>query len=195
MSKTSTALVVGACLLAAAGGYGLSQLQRNAEAGDHGHGDTPSTQQPGSIAAAPNERLPAGIALTDLDGRRYSLDDYQGKLRLINFWATWCAPCLNEIPMLVKMQARYGARGFQLIGPAVDDLDEAKRAAPGLKFNYPLAAGAPEDMLELMATLGNDQGGLPFSVLVAADGRIIERQLGEYSEADLTALIDRHLPR
>lgn len=193
MSKTSTALVVGACLLAAAGGYGLSQLQRNAEG--HEHGDTPSTQQPGSTAAAPNESLPAGIALTDLEGRKYSLDDYRGKLLIINFWATWCAPCLNEIPMLVKIQERYGARGFQLVGPAVDDLDEAKRAAPALKFNYPLAAGAPEDMLELMASLGNDQGGLPFSVLVAPDGKIIERQLGEYSEADLVALIEKHLPR
>lgn len=193
MSKLSTALVVGACLLAAAGGYGLSQLQRAAE--DHAHGDTPSSQQPGATAAAASEALPAGIALVDLDGRKYSLDDYRGKLLVINFWATWCAPCLHEIPVLARMQERYGARGLQMIGPAVDDIEEARRAAPGLKFNYPLAVGTPEDMLELMATLGNDQGGLPFSVVIAPDGHIIERQLGEYSEVELAALIEKYLPR
>lgn len=192
MSKLSTALVIGACLLAAAGGYGLSQLQHGDE--DHGHGETPSTQKPGTTAAAPSESLPAGIALSELDGRQYSLDDYKGKLMIVNFWATWCAPCLNEIPILVKMQERYGAKGFQLIGPAVDDVEEARRAAPGLKFNYPVAVGTPEDMLELMSTLGNDQGGLPFSVVIAPDGRIIERQLGEYSEVELAGLIEKYLP-
>ncbi|WP_295688246.1 TlpA disulfide reductase family protein [uncultured Nevskia sp.] len=192
MSKLSTVLVIGACLLAAAGGYGLSQLQHGGE--EHAHGETPSTQKPGTTAAAPSESLPAGIALSDLDGHKYSLDDYKGKLMIVNFWATWCAPCLNEIPILVKMQERYGAKGFQLIGPAVDDVEEARRAAPGLKFNYPVAVGTPEDMLELMSTLGNDQGGLPFSVVIAPDGRIIERQLGEYSEVELAGLIEKYLP-
>lgn len=192
MSKSSTAFVIGACLLAAVAGYGVSQLQQRAE--EHEHADTPSTQLPGATAAGPSETLPAGVALKDLDGHAYSLDDYRGKLMLINFWATWCAPCLNEIPVLVKMQERYGEKGFQLIGPAVDDIEEARRAAPGLKFNYPVAAGTPEDMLELMSTLGNDQGGLPFSVVIGPDGKIIERQLGEYSEVELAALIEKHLP-
>ncbi len=192
MSKLSTALVIGACLLAAAGGYALSQFQRGGE--EHAHGETPLTQKPGTTAAAPSESLPAGIALSDLEGHKYSLDDYKGKLMIVNFWATWCGPCLNEIPILVKMQERYGAKGFQLIGPAVDDIEEARRAAPGLKFNYPVAVGTPEDMLELMSTLGNDQGGLPFSVVIAPDGRIIERQLGEYSEVELAGLIEKYLP-
>ena len=88
-----------------------------------------------------------------------------------------------------------GARGFQLVGPAVDDIEDARRAAPGLKFNYPVAVGTPEAMLDLMTQLGNEQGGLPFSVLIGADGRVLERQLGEYSEVELAALIEKNLPR
>ena len=189
-SPKSNLALVAACVVALAAGVAVFLFRPGAapEAG----GAEPEI---GATPAAANELAPAGAKLTDLDGRAFTLADYKGKLVIINFWATWCAPCLHEIPVLVKMQERYGAQGFQLVGPAVDDIEDARRAAPGLKFNYPVAVGTPEAMLDLMTQLGNEQGGLPFSVLIGADGRVLERQLGEYSEVELAALIEKNLPR
>lgn len=181
--------IIAACLVALAAGVAVFLLRPGAQP------DNDDTAQVGSTPAGDNERLPAGLKLAELDGRAFSLDDYRGKLLIVNFWATWCAPCLHEIPVLVQMQARYGAKGLQIIGPAVDDIEDTRRAAPGLQFNYPVAVGTPEDILDLMTKLGNEQGGLPFSVAIAADGRVLERQLGEYSEAELVALIEKNLPR
>ena len=189
-SAKSNLAIVAACVLALAAGVAVFLLRPNAAP----NLDDASASV-GATPAAANERMPAGLKLADLDGRAFSLDDYKGKLLIVNFWATWCAPCLHEIPVLVKMQERYGAQGFQLVGPAVDDIEDARRAAPGLKFNYPVAVGTPEAMLDLMTQLGNEQGGLPFSVLIGADGRVLERQLGEYSEVELAALIEKNLPR
>ena len=189
-SSKSNLAIVAACVVALAAGVAVFLLRPGA-APDAGSAE-PAI---GATPAAANEQAPAGAKLTDLDGRAFTLGDYKGKLLIINFWATWCAPCLHEIPVLVKMQERYGAKGFQLIGPAVDDIEEARRAAPGLKFNYPVAVGTPEDMLDLMTDLGNEQGGLPFSVVISPDGKILERQLGEYSEIELAALIEQNLPK
>lgn len=187
-SGKSKLAIVAVCGAALAAGVAVFKLRPGA---------VPDAGAPivGSSPAAANERAPTDLTLTDLDGRPFTLADYRGKLVIVNFWATWCAPCLNEIPVLVRMQERYAARGFQLIGPAVDDIEEARRAAPGLKFNYPVAVGMPEDMLDLMTRLGNEQGGLPFSVVIAPDGRILERQLGEYSEIELAGLIEENLPK
>lgn len=185
----SNLAIVAACVVALAAGVAVFMLRPGTKP-DSGSAEAAI----GATPAAANEQAPTGVKLADLDGRAFTLGDYKGKLVIVNFWATWCAPCLHEIPVLVKMQERYGAKGFQLIGPAVDDVEEAKRAAPGLKFNYPVAVGTPEAMLDLMTQLGNEQGGLPFSVVIGADGRILERQLGEYSEVELAALIEKHLP-
>lgn len=186
--RKSTLLIAGACVIALASGVAAFLLRPGA-------GGDAAGPAIGATPAAAGEAAAAEIAFTGLDGRAFTLADHRGKLVIVNFWATWCTPCLHEIPVLVKMQDRYGARGFQLIGPAVDDVEEAKRAAPNLAFNYPVAVSAPETMLELMTQLGNEQGGLPFSVVIAPDGRILERQLGEYSEAELVALIEANLPQ
>jgi len=181
--------IVAACVVALAAGVAVFLFRPGAAP------DLDDTQASvGATPAAANERLPANLKLAELDGRAFSLDDYKGKLLIVNFWATWCAPCLHEIPVLVTMQARYAARGLQIVGPAVDDIEDARRAAPGLKFNYPVAVGTPEAMLDLMTQLGNQQGGLPFSVVIGADGRVLERQLGEYSDVELAALIEKNLP-
>ncbi|MDB5987068.1 MAG: TlpA family protein disulfide reductase [Nevskia sp.] len=149
--------------------------------------------QPDDIAGKP---LPAGIQMNDLDGKPHKLDDYRGKLLLINFWATWCGPCLHEIPELVKLQTQYGARGLQIVGPAVDDPDAVRAMLGTLGINYPvLVTTAPEDMIKTMEQLDNPVGGLPFSLLIGADGVIIKRQIGEFSAAELTQLVESQLPK
>jgi thiol-disulfide isomerase/thioredoxin len=140
--------------------------------------------------------LPAGIVLTDLEGKTHTLEDWHGKLLMVNFWATWCAPCLKEIPLLTQAQKDYAGRGLQIIGPAVDDPDEVRKAAKGpLAINYPVMTGSPDMMLGLLNDFGNTAGALPFTVIVAADGRVVHQQLGEFSAEDLKKLIEAHLPK
>lgn len=141
-----------------------------------------------------DQTLPANLELTDLSGHKHKLSQWRGRLLLINFWATWCGPCKKEIPMLAKAQKKYSARGFQIIGPAVDDPTAVRQEATLLGIDYPVMVGTPEQMISLMNTLGNQPGGLPFSVLVSADGKIIERHLGEFGRKELNTLIEQNLP-
>src|SRR5581483_87389 len=103
-------LGAGVCLVAAAAGYFGFR---------YWHAREP---QPAAQARPP---LPA-VSLKDLEGQPHGFADWRGKLLLVNFWATWCAPCLKEIPELAKIQAQYGARGLQIVGPAVDDPDAVR---------------------------------------------------------------------
>jgi len=134
------------------------------------------------------------ITLTDLNGKPVSLTQYRGKLLLVNFWATWCAPCLKEIPLIINAQKRYGAQGFQVIGPALDDVKDVQALAAKLGINYPIMADfASADAA--MATLGNKQGALPFSVFVDQKGNIFKTVLGGLREDDLNSLIEAHLSK
>jgi thiol-disulfide isomerase/thioredoxin len=173
----STLLIVVACVIAAAAGFGVYHYTRG-----------------GAGAEAVNQPLPQGVELTDLDGHSHGFQDWHGKLLLVNFWATWCTPCLHEIPELVKLQTQYAAQGLQVIGPAVDDPDSVRSMLKPLGINYPVLTGTTDGMIDLMEKLGNGPGGLPFSVLVSPDGRIIERQLGEFTPAQLSELLGKHLP-
>jgi thiol-disulfide isomerase/thioredoxin len=172
----STVLVVVACVIAAAAGYGFYRYAHPA-------------------ATAPADQpLPAGVQLTGLDGHNHGFEEWHGKLLLVNFWATWCTPCLHEIPDLVKLQKQYAAQGLQIIGPAVDDPDSVRSMLGPLGINYPVLTGTPDAMIDLMEKLGNGPGGLPFSILVSPEGRIIERQIGPYTAEQLSALLSKHLP-
>jgi thiol-disulfide isomerase/thioredoxin len=140
-------------------------------------------------------RLPTGIRLNDLDGTSHVFEEWRGKLLIVNFWATWCGPCLEEMPEFVKAQQKYGARGLQVVGPAVDDPDAARQTAASLHINYPILTATPEVMLGVMRKVGNDAGGLPFSVIVAPDGSVIDRRLGALSADEIEKLVAQHLPR
>lgn len=142
-----------------------------------------------------SQQLPADMKFTDLAGKTHTLEEWRGRLLLINFWATWCGPCRKEIPDLVKAQKTYGSRGFQIIGPAVDDPTAVRQEKDLLGIDYPIMTGTPETMISLMGHLGNRPGGLPFSVLVGADGHVIERHLGAFDPKDLNTLIVENLPR
>ncbi|MGQ0502118.1 MAG: TlpA family protein disulfide reductase [Panacagrimonas sp.] len=141
----------------------------------------------GGASAAPD------ISLRTLDGSPARLADYRGKLVLVNFWATWCAPCLKEIPLLVKTQDQYAVRGLQILGPAMDDPEAVKAALPRLKIQYPVLIGESE-IPPAMDALGDTLGALPFSVLINAQGEIVERKHGEFEPEELTRLVEENLP-
>ncbi len=110
--------------------------------------------------------------------------DFAGKTILINFWATWCAPCRREMPMLMELQAEYGTAGLQVIGIALDDVQSVRDFAAQLAITYPILVGAT-DVMETSLAYGNAAGVLPFSVLVDKDGIIRWQYAGEIKPEDL----------
>lgn len=143
-------------------------------------------------AAATSSALDASIA--DLNGTPRRLDEWRGKLVVLNFWATWCPPCLKEMPAFVRLQRRYGERGLQFVGIALDAREEAAKFVQQHGIDFPILAGE-EDVARYMQRLGNTIGVLPFTVVVDRDGAVRHTHQGEWSEVEaeriLTGLLDR----
>jgi thiol-disulfide isomerase/thioredoxin len=117
------------------------------------------------------------IALPDADGTSQPLAQWKGKLLVVNFWATWCAPCREEMPLFVKAQREHGPSGVQFVGIAIDEATKAKQFATEVGLNYPSLIGGYGAM-ELSKTLGNTVMALPFTVVVNREGQIAFTQLG-----------------
>lgn len=130
--------------------------------------------------------------LPDPQGVRHSISEWDGKLVVMNFWATWCPPCIHEIPMLIGLQERYGKRGVQVLGIAIDDRDKVKAFADEVGLNYPTLHGQL-DAIEVMGAYGNKTGGLPFTVIIDSAGIVVARHPGVLDEATATGLIDELL--
>ncbi len=143
---------------------------------------TPTTE----VSPAPD------FELIDLNGVSHRRADYAGQVLLLNFWASWCAPCLKEMPRLQAAYSSHQAQGFAILGPAIDDSADAAAAAARLEVSYPVSAGGAE-LFALMDALGDTLGALPFSVLIDRQGRIVERHWGELDQATLDHWLNSHL--
>lgn len=126
--------------------------------------------------------------LDDINGATVSAADFDGKILLLNFWATWCKPCIEEMPMLTRLQHSYAGRGVQVVGIALDDPDKAREFASELAINYPILVGFTDTVLA-GRRYGNRSGMLPYSVLVGADGIIRWTWLGALDPEELEAQI------
>ena len=132
--------------------------------------------------------------LPDPQGVRHGISEWDGKLLVMNFWATWCPPCLHEIPMLIALQKRYGSRGVQILGIAIDDGDKVREFADDVGLNYPTLHGQL-DAIEVMSAYGNNTGGLPFTVFINPSGTIVARYAGVLNESAARALIEEFLQK
>jgi len=131
-------------------------------------------------------------ALPDATGRIQPFEQWRGKVLVVNFWATWCAPCREEIPVFVKLQQQYGARGLQFVGVAIDQPDKVTAFARNFKMNYPILIGGMDSM-EWVRRLGNRNGGLPFTIIADRDGIIVGSHLGAMTEPTLFSHVGRLL--
>ncbi len=139
------------------------------------------------------------ITLKDLNGKDLSLTQYKGKVVLVNFWATWCDPCRVEIPWLIEMEQKYSARGFTVLGIAMDE-EGAKVVTPFVNRERFEVNGAQSQM-NYPIVIGDDAaadkfGGLlgyPTSVLVSRDGKIIKRITGIISYEEMSKAIESQL--
>jgi thiol-disulfide isomerase/thioredoxin len=124
----------------------------------------------------------------DLDGRPRRLLDWQGRPLVCNFWATWCAPCREEIPLLVSARQQYAEAGLEVVGIGIDSVDKIREFAAIYRISYPLlVAGA--DTIELIRTLGNKAGALPYTVLLDRRGVLVGSKLGAYRGSELQAAL------
>ena len=128
------------------------------------------------------------LPLTGLDGQKLSLAKWQGKPMLVNFWATWCPPCREEMPLLNRTAREPAAVGVQFVGVAYDDLRQVQVYAKGAPVSYPLAVAGSE-ISNLFPVLGNTAQGLPFTLLIGADGSVRRIKLGPFRGNDLTEML------
>lgn len=124
----------------------------------------------------------------DMEGRLQSLSQWQGKIIVVNFWATWCAPCREEIPGFIRLQEKYRAHGLQFVGIAIDQRDKAQAFAQEFGMNYPVLLGGI-DSVEMSRQAGNRVGALPFTLILDRKGRIVGRELGGLKESKLDGMI------
>ena len=154
-------------------------------------------QPPPAPVAAPAPEVDAaqlaatlpGFQLADRDGQMKSLQDWPNQALIVNFWATWCAPCRREIPLLQQLQRDHGAEGFQVIGIAVDFRDKVLAYADEMKIEYPLLIGEQE-ALDAAAAFGVEAVGFPFTVFSDRQGRIVTAHMGELTATQAGLILD-----
>jgi len=147
-------------------------------------------RQPADLARDGGTLL--AVTLPDAEGTPQSLEQWRGKVIVVNFWATWCAPCREEMPLFVKAQAEHAAKGLQFVGVAVDDADKARQFAREIGLNYPTLIGGYGAM-ELSKTLGNTIMALPFTVVVDRSGNVVLNHLGPIKPPQLDHLLKQVL--
>ena len=162
-------VVAGVAVAAAAAGAGVHLGRLTGEAGS---------------AASLN-----ALRLSDVAGQMQDMSQWRGKVLVVNFWATWCAPCREEIPILVRLQDKYRGRGLQLVGVAIDQREKVEAFAREFKMNYVLLLGGLET-IDVTRQIGNRVGALPFTVVIDRGGKIVNRELGKVKEAPLERLIE-----
>jgi thiol-disulfide isomerase/thioredoxin len=140
------------------------------------------------LALEPVAAVPADFSLPDLQNRTHWLSDWHGKIVVLNFWATWCAPCREEIPLFVRLQKQYGDQ-VQIVGVAIDAPEPVATFAKETGMNYPVLL-ATDTGPDLMAQYGNTRGFMPFTVVLTRDGTLSSKKLGAYQEAELHSLLE-----
>lgn len=128
------------------------------------------------------------VPMPDLEGKPRKVGDWTGQVLVVNFWATWCPPCLKEIPDFVRMQEKLAGKGVQFIGIAADQPEKVRDFAAKMRMNYPILLGEM-DVIEIARLAGNEVGGLPFTVILDRKGRWIHSESGALDEAKLTEIL------
>jgi thiol-disulfide isomerase/thioredoxin len=153
----------------------------------------------GSALSAAAPAPPAGVTVAkrgdlvptnnvrDLVGNRIELPaKYAGRPLLVNVWASWCAPCIKEMPELQRFAAQQAANGVQVVGIALDEADAVHAFLQRVPVSYPILLDTPGPA-DAGVRLGNPKGVLPYSVLISADGRLLKQRIGPFDDGEIDA--------
>jgi thiol-disulfide isomerase/thioredoxin len=142
----------------------------------------------GVTVAREGDAIPT-LRLPDLDGRAVEVPEaWRGRPLLINVWASWCGPCIEEMPELQRFDARQGDDGVQVIGIALDEPDAVRAFLQRVPVDYPILIDAPGPA-DAGVRLGNVKGVLPYSVLIGRDGRMLRRRIGPFVHGELEGFV------
>jgi thiol-disulfide isomerase/thioredoxin len=129
------------------------------------------------------------FSLVDLQGQTHHNSEWQGKVVVFNFWATWCPPCVREIPMFIELQKKYADRGLQFVGIATNDPPQVvAEFVEDNGINYPILIGEG-DAIDVAVNFGNRFGALPYTAIVDREGNIVLRKVGEMKRQKLEKTI------
>ncbi|MDP1929452.1 MAG: TlpA disulfide reductase family protein [Thiobacillus sp.] len=130
------------------------------------------------------------FSFPDTQGRPQALSQWRGKVLVLNFWASWCAPCREEMPDFVALRAQFQPKGVEFVGLAIDNAASVTQFLQRQPVNYPIliGEGAAND---LARQLGNPGGGLPYTIVLDRDGNVVLRHLGRLPRATLKAALDK----
>jgi thiol-disulfide isomerase/thioredoxin len=134
------------------------------------------------------DKLDTALSFADHLGNEHRLSEWQGKWLAVNFWAPWCAPCLEEIPLFTEAQASLANHGLQVIGMALDDSANVAQYLAEKPLNYPVLMD-DGDATGWSKSLGNAYGVLPFTVIFAPDGRIVHTQMGPFRNSEFMDIV------
>jgi thiol-disulfide isomerase/thioredoxin len=151
-----------------------------------------------AVPSAPAGVLAVGdrvddMELPDREGSMRRLSEWRGKLIVLNFWASWCGPCREEMPMLDAMRAQYADRDVEVIGIAAEEAPAALAFLERNPVSYPILINSPADMTDFSLRLGNTQNVLPYTALIGPDGNILSTRMGNFSQTALEKWIAPHL--
>lgn len=191
MNKTIvTVLALIIMCAGAVGGFLLGQDDKEtAIEGDHAEVNSEAIPEAIEEPTQAGPTGPIDFALNDIDGNQRMLSDWQGKARLVNFWATWCAPCRREIPLLKSTQDEQSANNLQIIGIAVDFQEDVEAYAEEAQFNYPILIGQ-EDAMAAAEDSGVPFIGLPFTMIVAPTGEMLKTHVGEIHATHIDLIVE-----
>lgn len=150
-------------------------------------GSMAGARKPDAAASAALAPAVAGLfaqPFTDTNGGTQGLAQWKGKPLVVNFWATWCGPCVEEMPALSALQTEIAAKNIQIVGIGIDSPSNIKEFSTKYKITYPVYVGGMSGT-ELSRQLGNKAGGLPYTVLLGADGHVIKTYLGKLKMDEL----------
>lgn len=169
------ALVALVALAAATAGLVLSQNRSSGRSGD--------TVDGASVL---------NLILLDANGGKQSVAQWRGKVLAVNFWATWCAPCREEMPEFSRINEEYAAKGVQFIGIGIDTVDNLRKFNQEMRVSYPLLIGE-NDAMQASAAVGNKLMALPFTAVLSRKGTVSQVKLGKMGARELKEALERAL--
>jgi peroxiredoxin len=173
--KKTPVLIIAVALLGLGGGFIFNQWLSQA----------PTAPTP--VTVADSDQRPA-FTLLDVEDKPHSIGDWDGQVILVNFWATWCPPCVREIPAFNQLYESYKDKGFTIIGIALDNKQDVIDFIDPMSVEYPILLGDQQG-IKLTQDYGNRLGVLPFSVIIDRQGRIIERHRNEMTFEEAEQLV------